>query len=134
MAVVLKGLKKCGFVQNGMFFIRTSNSFVKKIKKEVVEVLNMVDGYELRHPHTWAGEVDIEGDSSNSKNKPHKIGCGLLMHQLVFLPNGDVSVCCVDLNSKGVVGNINKDNLFDIYNSKLRRSWLELMFKRRKSE
>lgn len=102
--------------------------------KQFVEVLYMVDRYELRHPHTWAGEVDIEGDSSNSKNKPHKIGCGLLMHQLVFLPNGDVSVCCVDLNSKGVVGNINNNNLFDIYNSKLRKSWLELMFKRRKSE
>lgn len=102
--------------------------------KQFVEVLNMVDRYELRHPHTWAGEVDIEGDSTNNKNKPHKIGCGLLMHQLVLLPNGDVSVCCVDLNSKGVVGNINHDNLFDIYNSKLRRSWLELMFKRRKSQ
>ncbi|MBE7441413.1 MAG: radical SAM protein [Flavobacteriales bacterium] len=102
--------------------------------KQFVEVLNMVDRYELRHPHTWAGEVNIEGDSSNNKNKPHKIGCGLLMHQLVLLPNGDVSVCCVDLNSKGVVGNINNDNLFDIYNSKLRRSWLELMFKRQKSQ
>lgn len=102
--------------------------------KQFVEVLNMVDTYELRHPHTWAGEIDIEGDSSNSKNKPHKIGCGLLMHQLVFLPNGDVSVCCVDLNSKGVVGNINNNSLFDIYDSKLRKRWLELMFKRRKSE
>jgi radical SAM protein with 4Fe4S-binding SPASM domain len=101
---------------------------------QFVEVLNMVDSYELRHPHTWAGEVNIDGDSSNSKNKPHKIGCSLLMHQLVLLPNGDVSVCCVDLNSKGVVGNINNDNLFDIYNSKLRRRWLELMFKRQKSE
>lgn len=102
--------------------------------KQFVEVLDMVDRYELRHPHTWAGEVDIEGHSTNNKNKPHKIGCGLLMHQLVLLPNGDVSVCCVDLNSKGVVGNINNDNLFDIYNSKLRRTWLELMFKRQKSQ
>lgn len=101
---------------------------------QFIEVLNMVDTYELRHPHTWAGEVDIEGDSSNSKNKPHKVGCGLLMHQLVFLPNGDVSVCCVDLNSKGVIGNINNNNLFEIYNSNLRKKWLKLMFKRRKSE
>lgn len=101
---------------------------------QFVEVLNMVDRYELRHPHTWAGEVNIDGDSSNSKNKPHKIGCGLMMHQLVLLPNGDITVCCVDLNSKGVVGNIQKDNLFDIYNSKLRTNWLELMFKRKKSQ
>ncbi len=100
--------------------------------KQFVEVLNLVDNYELRHPHTWAGEVDIEGESSNSINKPHKIGCGLLMNQMVLLPDGNVTVCCVDLNGKGVVGNIKDNNLFDIYNSKLRRSWLKLMFKRQK--
>lgn len=123
-------------IKTNIISVIDSNQTLKTdwMDKQFVEVLNMVDTYELRHPHTWAGEVDIEGDSSNSKNKPHKIGCGLLMHQMVFLPNGDISVCCVDLNSKGVVGNINNDNLFDIYNSKLRRNWLELMFKRRKSE
>lgn len=102
--------------------------------KQFVEVLEMVDNYELRHPHTWAGEVDIEGDSSNSKNKPHKIGCGLLMNQMVFLPDGNVTVCCVDLNGKGVVGNINDNKLFDIYYSPKRRKWLELMFKGKKAQ
>jgi radical SAM protein with 4Fe4S-binding SPASM domain len=102
--------------------------------KQFVEVLDMVDNYELRHPHTWAGEVDIEGDSSNNKTKPHKVGCGLLMNQLVFLPDGNVTVCCVDLNGKGVVGNINDNSLFDIYYSPKRTKWLELMFKGRKSE
>jgi radical SAM protein with 4Fe4S-binding SPASM domain len=102
--------------------------------KQFVEVLNMVDNYELRHPHTWAGEVDIEGDSSNSKSKPHKIGCGLLMNQLVFLPDGNVTVCCVDLNGKGVVGNIKENSLFDIYYSPKRTKWLELMFKGKKSQ
>jgi len=101
---------------------------------QFVEVLNMVDTYELRHPHTWAGEVDIEGDSSNNISKPHKIGCGLLMHQLVFLPDGNVTVCCVDLNSKGLVGNIKESSLYDIYNSPTRRKWLELMYQGKKSE
>lgn len=141
------------FYKNISFFCTENNKRKHKIKttiisvidaknplktnwmdKQFVAVLNMVDSYELRHPHTWAGEVDIEGDSSNSKNKPHKIGCGLLMHQLVLLPNGDISVCCVDLNSRGRVGNIKQNNLYDIYNSNLRRTWLELMFKRRKSD
>lgn len=102
--------------------------------KQFVEVLNMVNSYELRHPHTWAGEVDIEGESSNSQNKPHKIGCGLLMHQLVLLPNGDVNVCCTDLNSKGVVGNIQNQSLFDIYNSPTRKKWLKLFYQRKKNE
>jgi radical SAM protein with 4Fe4S-binding SPASM domain len=104
------------------------------MSSEFVDVLNKVDSYELRHPHTWAGEVDIEGDSTNNRIKPHKIGCGLLMHQLVLLPNGDINVCCTDLNAKGVVGNINEKSLYDIYNSPKRRKWLELMFKRKKSQ
>lgn len=101
---------------------------------EFVDILNSVDSYELRHPHTWAGEVDIDGDSSNNRVKPHKIGCGLLMHQLVLLPNGDINVCCTDLNSKGVVGNIKNNSLYDIYNSPTRREWLALMFKGKKSQ
>lgn len=100
--------------------------------KQFVEILNMVNSYELRHPHSWAGEVDIEGESTNSKKKPHKIGCGLLMHQLVLLPNGDVNVCCTDLNSKGVVGNIQHQSLFDIYNSPTRKKWLQLFYQRKK--
>ena len=104
------------------------------MEKEFVAILNMVDSYEMRHPHSWAGEINIDGDSSNSMNKPHKIGCGLLMHQLVLLPNGDVNVCCTDLNSKGVVGNINESSLFDVYNSSKRKKWLKLMYQRRKSE
>lgn len=102
--------------------------------KKFIEVLNMVDSYELRHPHSWAGEIDIEGDSSNSMHKPHKIGCGLLMHQLVLLPSGNINVCCTDLNAKGVVGNIKENSLFDIYNSPKRRKWIKLMYQRKKSQ
>lgn len=141
------------FYKNVVFFCQENKKAGSKIKTNIisvidpdkplkmdwmdaqfVEVLNSVDTYELRHPHTWAGEVDIEGDSSNSKNKPHKIGCGLLMHQMVFLPDGNVTVCCVDLNSKAVVGNIKDNSLFEIYNSQKRVKWLELMFKGQKSQ
>ncbi|MCO6499254.1 MAG: radical SAM/SPASM domain-containing protein [Vicingus serpentipes] len=104
------------------------------MSKEFVDLLNMVDSYELRHPHSWAGEIDIDGKSSNSMNKPHKIGCGLLMHQLVLLPNGGINVCCADLNAKGVIGNINDQSLFDIYNSPKRKKWIELMYQGKKSE
>lgn len=113
-----------------------SNNSLKTdwMDKQFVEVLNLVDTYELRHPHSWAGEVDIEGNSSNSMSKPHKIGCGLLMHQLVILPNGDVNVCCTDLNSRGVVGNIQQQSLFDVYNSPTRKKWLKLFYQRKKHE
>ena len=87
------------FYKNMVFFLNENKRQNKNIKTHIisvidaknplktnwmdnqfVEVLNLVDTYELRHPHSWAGEVDIEGNSSNSMNKPHKIGCGLLMH------------------------------------------------------
>ncbi|MBX7152600.1 SPASM domain-containing protein [bacterium] len=98
--------------------------------KEFREILSLVDEYELRHPHDWAGEVDIK--LNRKKHKPHKIGCGLLMHQLVVLPNGDVTVCCADLNSRGVIGNILEKELFEIYRSEKRLLWIKAHLKRKK--
>ncbi|NUM82201.1 radical SAM protein [bacterium] len=95
------------------------------------KILSSVDEYELRHPHDWAGEVDIK--LNRKKDKPHKIGCGLLMHQLVVLPNGDVTVCCADLNSRGVVGNILEKDLFSIYRSKKRLEWIKSHLKKKKN-
>jgi hypothetical protein len=47
-------------------------------------LLNMEDGYELRYAHNWAGDVKIE-ELKNKNKKNYKIGCSLLMHQLVLL-------------------------------------------------
>ena len=49
----------------------------------------------------------------------------MAMHQMVVLPNGDVTMCCNDLNSKGVVGNIKDKALSEIYNSKERREYID---------
>ncbi|MCB0538823.1 MAG: radical SAM protein [Chitinophagales bacterium] len=96
---------------------------------EFREVLEKADSFELRRLHNWAGEVEVE-----STNKPHKIGCTLLMKQMVLLPNGDITVCCSDLNSRGVIGNLKTSTLYQIYNTPKRLSWLKLMFQNRKYE
>jgi hypothetical protein len=44
--------------------------------------------------------------------KRFKMGCTMLIEQLVFLPIGDVTLCCNDLNSKVVIENIQMDSLF----------------------
>ena len=49
-----------------------------------------MDHYELRRLHDWGGEVEIEGSDGPQL---FKIGCNMLMHQMVVLPNGDVTVC-----------------------------------------
>lgn len=100
---------------------------------EFKELLNMVDGYELRYAHNWGGDVEIEELKNKSKTN-YKVGCSLLMHQLVLLPNGDVTVCCADLNSKGVIGNITKEDLFSIYNKPQRLAMLHKFMKNKKHE
>lgn len=105
----------------------------KWMSKEFKELLNMVDGYELRYAHNWAGEVDIEELKSKSKTS-YKVGCSLLMHQLVLLPNGDITVCCADLNSKGVIGNIIKEDLFTIYSKPQRLEMLKKFVNNKKHE
>lgn len=92
---------------------------------EFSEILKAVDSFELRRLHNWAGEIE----GLEIKNKPYKIGCNMAMDQMVLLPNGDVTVCCSDLNSKGVVGNLLKDDLYSIYDGKRRRAYLDLLLK-----
>lgn len=105
----------------------------KWMSNEFQELLNMVDGYELRYAHNWAGEVDIE-ELKNKNKISYKVGCSLLMHQLVLLPNGDITVCCADLNSKGVIGNITKEDLFSIYNKPQRLDMLKKFINNKKHE
>jgi radical SAM protein with 4Fe4S-binding SPASM domain len=96
-------------------------------------LLDTVDGYELRYAHNWGGDVEIE-ELNNKNKKSYKVGCSLLMHQLVLLPNGDVTVCCADLNSKGVIGNINKETLFDIYKKPQRLEMLNKFIRGKKKD
>jgi radical SAM protein with 4Fe4S-binding SPASM domain len=58
----------------------------------------------------------------------------MLMHQLVLLPNGDVTICCADLNSKGVIGNITTNSLYDIYTKPQRLQMLYEFIKGKKNE
>ncbi len=58
----------------------------------------------------------------------------MVMHQMVILPNGDVTMCCNDLNSKGVVGNVKEEPLGGIYASKERREYIDKLMKGKRSE
>jgi len=92
------------------------------MEDEFKQLIQMMDSFELRRLHDWGGEVDLEEESTPPK---YKLGCNMAMHQMVVLPNGDVTMCCNDLNSKGVVGNILNKPLAEIYNSKESREYLD---------
>lgn len=93
-------------------------------------VFSLLDSVELRRFHNWAGEIE----AIETKNKWWKIGCSMMMHQLVVVPNGDVTVCCNDLNGKAVVGNLFHQNLEEIYLSPERQRLLSLMLRGKKDE
>ena len=97
---------------------------------EFREAVESVDHLEVRRLHNWGGAID----EVTAPVKSHKIGCDLLMQQMVILPNGDVTVCCTDLNSQGVVGNVLESDLFDIYFGPLRREYLDKLRYGQKSE
>lgn len=87
---------------------------------EFRQLLQMVDDVELRHPHDWIGDIHVDG----SQEKEFQNRCTFLFHTVVILPNGDVTVCCNDLNGKGAIGNLYKENLFQIYDSPRRREMI----------
>lgn len=97
---------------------------------EFQEIYQFLDYYELRRLHNWAGNIE----EIKIPIKKHKIGCTLLMEQMVLLPNGDVTICCNDLNSEAVIGNILKTDFIDIYNCETRKRYLYLHLKGRKNE
>ncbi len=103
-----------------------NNSWMDPEFREITELL---DSVEYRRLHDWGGQVDI-----GEKGQVNKKGCDLLMKQLVVLPNGDVTVCCNDLNAEGVVGNILQSGLYDIYKGEQRLRYVRYLQQGRKDE
>lgn len=96
---------------------------------EFAEMTKMLDSVEYRRLHDWGGQVDIGG-----KDEVNKKGCDLLMKQMIVLPNGDVSVCCNDLNGEGIVGNVLDKSLYQIYKGEQRLRYVKYLNEGRKSE
>jgi sulfatase maturation enzyme AslB (radical SAM superfamily) len=93
------------------------------------EVVNMLDEVEYRRLHDWGGAIELKENKAINKK-----GCAMLMRQLVVLPDGSVTVCCNDLNQKGVVGNVLQDTLYSIYMGKARLHYVQLLKEGRKEE
>jgi len=107
---------------------------VNWMHSEFKQIIGLMDHYELRRLHDWGGEVNLgEEEKQHSKAYEPK-GCMLLMHQMVLLPNGDVTVCCNDLNSKGVIGNLNASSVYEVYASPARRVYLDKLRGGKKAE
>lgn len=95
---------------------------------EFQEVVEIMDEVEFRRLHDWGGKVE----TGEETKVPSKVGCDLLMDQLVVFPTGNVTVCCNDLAGEGVIGNVLEDDLYSVYSSPLRREWMRKMVRGQK--
>lgn len=127
--ISLKNEKEKDFKISGISLIDEKMPLnIQWMHSEFANILMQMDSYELRRAHSWGGEVEVPA----RKNRL-KLGCNLLISQLVLLPNGDITVCCCDLNSKSVIGNIAENDLHSIYQSKKRLNLLKMHFLGRKN-
>jgi len=73
----------------------------------VAPEVELLLGPRIRHskPHTRAGNRELAGSALPRRKRGH-IGCRRLTRQNVLLPNGDVTLCCMDYGLQHVLGNL----------------------------
>jgi len=122
------------------------------MEEEFRDVLLAVDAYELRYPHNWDGskELGLTPEPEPAPALPVQLYgmgrsllrqarnviapgpppadrpvCKFLLRELVLLPDGRVTVCCADLNARGVIGNLAESSLRDVFNSEGRAAMID---------
>ena len=104
---------------------------------EFIAVLNKMDKISLRHPHNWDGSVELDvNDESYKRIAAERKGevCFLLQRNLVVLPDGHVTVCCNDLNRRGIIGSLEEQCLEEIAKSQQRLAMIKAFESGRKDD
>ncbi len=97
----------------------------QELAPEFQELIKEVE-YMPRPPHNWDGSKDL-GLTNGFGIKPKKGFCHFIFKNLAILYDGRVVPCCADLNARGVVGDLNKENLYDIYYGEKRLEMIRKM-------
>ncbi|MCK5945095.1 MAG: radical SAM protein [Planctomycetes bacterium] len=109
------------------------------MEPEFRELFARIDDVSLRYPHNWDGSEDLGIDDRDYEfhaelMKAQKKVCYFLVKDMVVLPNGDATVCCADLNGRGVIGNANFSSIRELYHSQKRQQMLRLFEQGRKDD
>jgi MoaA/NifB/PqqE/SkfB family radical SAM enzyme len=106
-----------------MEFDMVSDAEISAFHKEWA---GLADHVQVTGVHNWSGA--IQGLDVTDETSPLRYPCALLWYTLAVNSNGIVSICNVDWDYSGAVGNIYKNNLHEIWNGdplrKIRRSHL----------
>lgn len=88
-----------------------------EMEPEFLALLQLADKVSVRNPHNWDGSVDLGVDDSGYRViAEQRVGevCFLLQKNMVILPDGKVTVCCNDLNERGVFGSVLDNSLEEL--------------------
>jgi sulfatase maturation enzyme AslB (radical SAM superfamily) len=138
--------------ENILKFVEINNRGGKKIKTGIICIVppekeldvkwmtedfrflfSTMDHISLRYPHNFDGSKDL-GLPRRIESAAEQKMCYLLLGNLVILPDGDAVVCCADLNSRGVIGNMTQNTLEELYFSLRRLSMLKMFVKNKKNK
>lgn len=77
---------------------------------------DIADEVQVTGLHDWSGA--IEHLRITDETSEHRFPCALLWYALAVNSNGEVSICNVDWNYSGIVGNVHDQDLHTIWNGR----------------
>ncbi len=98
-----------------------------KFSNEFLALKESVDKYLPRDFHNWDGSTELAVDIKKSIQKGGL--CHPIMRQMAIHWDGRVSPCCIDLNTRGPLGDLRNQKLYDIYHSNQRKSMISKMLR-----
>ena len=103
-----------------------------KVSKEFRDLIKRVDVYVPRTPHNWDGKQELDAKikkmaRKGKQFKPKKRFCDIILNSAVILSDGRITPCCVDINAKGVLGDLKEKSFLDIYYGEKRQDMLKKM-------
>jgi hypothetical protein len=85
---------------------------------DIVKDYDISKMYWNTHIHSRAGNVDGVATVPKVGGRIHcTASLGTALNHNILLPNGDVSVCCMDFGLKNIVGNLLTDSYADLFRS-----------------
>jgi len=77
-----------------------------------------LDRLVIRRPHNWGGLVKLEGTDRGQLENMKMMSCTFPWYSLTILYDGTACLCPQDFRGSINVGNLNKNTIRDIFNSK----------------
>jgi MoaA/NifB/PqqE/SkfB family radical SAM enzyme len=111
-------MKKCEEIDKPkvelhMTVLNKNNSQTEKFIKEYK---NLADAVTVTIAHDWAGQTNTGEEYIKESKKIRRRPCRRLWFDFNIFWNGLVPLCCLDYEGKIILGNVNEEKIYDIWN------------------